>query len=105
MLYPYIYILLLLLELLLFLLYTNGFDYGLLKPNKVDLFSKFSLKPIEQINPRPSRLILKEPNHITIPFLITEDPFVFIETEVLCDESTNYQFELFKFYRYVNHKI
>jgi hypothetical protein len=87
------------------MLYNDGFDYGLLKPNKVDQFSKFSLKTIEQINPRPSRLILKEPDQIPLPFLIIEDPLVFIETEVLWDESTNYEFELFRFYRNVNQKV
>ena len=97
----YVFTLLLLLKML----YNDGFDYGLLKPNKVDQFSKFSLKTIEQINPRPSRLILKEPDQIPLPFLIIEDPLVFIETEVLWDESTNYEFELFRFYRNVNQKV
>ena len=97
----YVFILLLLLKML----YNNGFDYDLLKPNKVHQFSKFSLKTIKQINPRPSRLILKEPDQIPLPFLIIEDPFVFIETEVLWDEPINYEFELFRFYRNVNQKV
>jgi len=53
----------------------------------------------------PLKITLKEPEQISLPFLIIEDPLVFIDTEVLWDESTNYQFELFKFYRYVNQKI
>jgi hypothetical protein len=97
----YVFILLLLLKML----YNKGFDYDLLKPNKVDHFYKFSLKTIEQINPRPSRLILKQPDQIPLPFLIIEDPFVFIETKVLFDESINYAFELFIFYRNVNQKV
>jgi hypothetical protein len=97
----YVFILLLLLKML----YNKGFDYDLLKPNKVDQFYKFSLKTIEQINPRPSRLILKQPDQIPLPFLIIEDPFVFIETKVLFDESINYAFELFIFYRNVNQKV
>jgi hypothetical protein len=97
----YVFILLLLLKML----YNKRFDYDLLKPNKVDQFYKFSLKTSEQINPRPSRLILKQPDQIPLPFLIIEDPFVFIETKVLFDESINYAFELFRFYRNVNQKV
>ena len=89
--------------LLLQILYNDEFDYSLLKRNKVDQFSKFSFKTIEQINPRSSRLILKEPNQIPLPFLIIEDFFVFIEIEVSWDKSINY--ELFKLYRNVNEKV
>ena len=93
--------------------YKNRFDDVLLEylhdlsleTNTVEPFSKFSLKSIEQIDPRPLKIIFKEPEQIPLPFLIIEDPLVFIDTEVLWDESTNYQFELFKFYRYVNQKI
>lgn len=102
-----------LLLLLLKIIYKNGFDevsleylHDLsLKTNTAEPFSKFSLKSIEQIDPRPLKITLKEPEQIPLPFLIIEDPLVFIDTEVLWDESTNYQFELFKFYRYVNQKI
>ena len=76
-----------------------------IEPNTAEEFSNFSLKSIEQIDPRPLKIIFKEPEQIPLPFLIIEDPLVFIDTEVLWDESTNYQFELFKFYRYVNQKI
>jgi len=68
----YVFILLLLLKML----YNNGFDYGLLKPNKVDQFSKFSLKMIEQINQRPSRLILKELDQIESNYKIISDGFL-----------------------------
>jgi len=102
-----------LLFLLLKIIYNNGFDDVLLEylhdlsleTNTVEPFSKFSLKSIEQIDPRPLKIIFKEPEQIPLPFFIIEDPLVFIDTEVLWDESTNYQFELFKFYRYVNQKI
>jgi hypothetical protein len=90
------------------MLYNNGFDYVLLKPNKVDQFSKFSLKKIEQMDPRPLKITLTEPDQspqIPLPFLIIKDPFVFIETEVLWDESTNYEFELYRFYRNINQKV
>ena len=105
----YVFTLLFLLEML----YSNGFEDVLLayfpglflEPKTAEPFSKFSLKSIEQIDPRPLKITLKEPEQISLPFLIIEDPLVFIDTEVLWDESTNYQFELFKFYRYVNHKI
>ena len=102
-----------LLLLLLKIIYNNGFDDVLLEylhdfsleTNTAETFSKFSLKSIEQIDPRPLKISLKEPEQISLPFLIIEDPLVFIDTEVLWDESTNYQFELFKFYRYLNQKI
>lgn len=105
--------LLFLLLLLLKIIYSNGFyDVSLkylhdlsLETNTAEPFSKFSLKNIEQIYPRPLKIILKQPEQISLPFLIIEDPLVFIDTDVLWDESTNYQFELFKFYRYVNQKI
>ncbi len=100
----YVFILLLLLKML----YNNGFDYVLLKPNKVDQFSKFSLKKIEQMNPRPLKITLTKPDQspqIPLPFLIIKDPFVFIETEVLWHESTNYEFELYRFYRNINQKV
>ena len=87
----YVFILLLLLKML----YNNGFDYVLLKPNKVDQFSRFSLKTIEQIDPRPLKITLTEPDQSPLPFLIIKDPFVFIETEVLWDKSTNCEFELY----------
>lgn len=102
-----------LLLLLLKIIYNNGFDDVLLKylhdfslkTNTVKPFSKFSLENIEQIDPRPLKITFKKLEQIPLPFLIIEDPFVFIDTEVLWDESTNYQFQLFKFYRYVNQKI
>ena len=87
------------------MLYNNGFDYILLKPNKIDQFSKFSLKTIEQIDPRPLKITLTEPDQSPLPFLIIKDPFVFIKTEVLWDKSTNYEFELYRFYRNINQKV
>lgn len=93
--------------------YNNRFDDVLLEylhdlsleTNTTETFSKFSLKSIEQIDPRPLKITLKEPEQISLPFFIIENPLVFIDTQVLWDQSTNYQFELFKFYRYVNQKI
>ncbi len=80
-----------LLLLLLKIIYNNGFDDVLLEylhhlsleTNTAQPFSKFSLKSIEQIDPLPSKITLKEPEQIPLPFLILEDPLVFIETEVL----------------------
>lgn len=102
-----------LLLLLLKIISNNGFDDVLLKylhdlsleTNTVELFYKLSLKSIEQIDPRPLKITFKQPEQIPLPFLIIEDPLVFIDTEILWDESTNYQFQLFKFYRYINEKI
>ena len=58
-----------LLLLLLKIIYNNGFDdvlleylYDLsLETNTAETFSKFSLKSIEQIDPRPLKIIFKEP--------------------------------------------
>ena len=102
-----------LLLLLLKIIYSNGFDDVLLEylhdlsleTNTVEPFSKFSLKSIEQIDPRPLKIIFKEPEQIALPFFIIKDPLVFIDTEILWDKSTNYEFELFKFYRNVNQKV
>lgn len=90
--------------LLLKMLHNNGFDYDLLKPNKVDLFFDFSFKPIGQVDPRTLRLIFKEPDQIPFPFSIIEDPIGYIETEILYNEPINYVFELFTFYQNVNKK-
>ena len=92
-----------LLLLLLKIIYNSGFDDVLLEylhdlsleTNTVEPFSKFSLKSIEQIVTRPLKIIFKEPEQIPFPFLIIEDPLVFIETEVLWDKSTNCEFELY----------
>ena len=106
----YVFLLLLLLKIL----YNNGFDDVLLEylhdlslePNTAEQFSKFSLKTIEQINRRPLKIILKEPDKRSqIPLPILGDPFVKIEIDFICDESTNYEFELFRFYRNVNQKV
>ena len=61
-----------------------------LETHTVDTFSKFSLKTIEQIDPRPLKISLEEPEQISLPFFIIEDPLIFIDTQVLLDQSTNY---------------
>jgi hypothetical protein len=102
-----------LLFLLLKILFNNEFDDVLLEylhdfslpTNTVEPFSQFPLKSIEQMDSRPLKIIFKKPEQIPLPFFIIEDPFVFIDTEVLWDDSSTYQFELFKFYRYVDEKI
>ena len=104
----YIFLLLLFLQVL----YNSGFDEVLLEhfPNlslgtkTIEPYSKISLKSIEQINPHPLKITFKESEKMPLPFLIIEDPYFFIETEVLWDESTNYKFRLFEFSRYVNQK-
>lgn len=96
---------LVILLILLRMLYINELNYVSFKPNNVDQFSKFSLKTMEQIPPRLSILRLKKPDEISLPFLIIEDPFFFIETEILWENSKNYKFELFKLYQNINKKI
>ena len=105
--------LLLLLLLRIIIIYNNEFDDVLweylhdlsLETKTAEPFSTFSLKIIEQTDPRFPKITFKKPEQISLPFLIIKDPLVLSETEVLWDESTNYQFELFKFYRYVHQKI
>ena len=70
----------------------------------------FSLESAKLIEPRPPKFIFDEPAKMPLPFLIFEDPSfvatdVFIETEIVWDKSTNYQFQLFEFYRDMNQKI
>ena len=57
------------------------------------------------MDPRPPKITFKEPEQIPLPFFILQDPLILIDTEVLWNEPTNYQFELFKFYRYIHQKI
>lgn len=105
----YIFLLLLLLKILS----NNGFDDVLLEPlrirslepRNIEEFSKFSLKSIEQMDPRPLKIIFKEPEQIPLPFFIIEDPLIFIETEVLWEEPINYKFQLFQFYQNINQKV
>ena len=102
-----------LLLLLLKIIYNSGFDDVLLEylhdlsleTNTVEPFSKFPLKSIEQVVTRPPKIVFKEPEQIPFPFLIIEDPLVFIETEVLWEEPINYKFQLFQFYQNVNEKV
>ena len=76
-----------------------------IEPNTAEEFSNFSLKSIEQIDPRPLKITLKKPDQIPqLPLPILSDPFVKIEIDFIWDESTNYEFELFKFYRNENQK-
>ena len=89
--------------LLLFLfqiLYNNRFDDVLLEIlrrrslelGNIEEFSKFSLKSIEQIEQRPSKITLKKPDQssqILLPFPIMEDPLIVIETEVFWKKSRN----------------
>lgn len=98
----YVFLLLLLLKIL----HNNGFDDVLLEPNKAEQFSKFSLKTIEPINPRPLKITLKEPDQIPqIPLTIFSYPFVSIDIDFTWEESKSYKFELFKFYRSVNERV
>ena len=74
--------------------------------NTVEPFSKLSLRTLEQIHPRPSKLILKEPDQRPqIPFPILGDPFIWINVNLSWEESKNYNFELFEFYKNVNEKV
>lgn len=106
----YIFLLLFLLQIL----YHNGFEDVLLEilrrrslePRNIEQFYNFSLKSIEQINPRPLKIALKEPDQaLQIPLTIFDDPSVKIDIDSIWDESTNYEFELFKFYRNVDQKV
>jgi len=106
----YVFLLLLLLKIL----YNNGFDDVLLEPlrirslepRNIEEFSKFSLQVCEPSNSRPSKLFLGEfVEKPQIPFPLLEDPSISIDVDFLFEESTNYEFELFRFYRNVNQKV
>lgn len=100
-----------LLWFLLKIIYNAGFNDVLLEyfhdlslqTNTAEQFYKFSLETVKQINARYSKIALKEPNHgLQIPLTIFDDPSGKIEIDFNWDESTNYQFKLFKFYRYID---
>ena len=77
-----------------------------LEPGKIEEFSKFSFQVFEPSNSRPLKLILKEPNQKPqIPLPILSDSFISIDINFIWEESKNYKFELFKFYRNVNERV
>ena len=85
------------------MLYNNGLGYVLLEPEKIGQLSTFSLKTIEQINPRPSKLFLGESvEKPQILFPLLGDPCISIDFDFLFEEPKNSKF---KFYRNVNEKI
>nr|WAK84817.1 hypothetical protein [Amicula sp. isolate GU52X-4 cfCalB7] len=98
--FTYVFISLLLLKIL----YARKFLYGL-NPSEIDQFPRFSLRTIEQFEPRPLKLIFKNPEEIPLPLgmgnsIIDDNSIIDIRTEVFIEEteSINYQFELVKFY-------
>ena len=109
----YLFLLLLLLQIL----YNNGSSYALLdllealrsrslEPRNIEEFSKFSLQICEPINSSSSKLLLGEfVEKPQIPFPFLGDPFVSIDIDFIFDESTNYEFELFRFYQNINEKV
>lgn len=100
--------------LLLNILYNNGFGDILLEPlrirslesRNIEEFSKFSLQVCELNNSRLSKLFLGESvEKPQTPFPLLGDPFISIDVDFLFEESTNYEFELFRFYPNVSQKI
>ena len=102
--------------LLLQILYNKQFNDVLLeilsrrslKLSNIQEFSKFLFKSIEQIDPRPLKMIFKKPDQklqVPLPCPIIEEPPVVIETEVFWKEPISYKFELFKFYQNINEKV
>ena len=73
-----------------------------MRHNKVDKFSIFSFKILEQVNLSTSKIIMNKQYKILLPFLIINDPFLFIETEVFWEQSFNYNFQLFEIYHNIN---
>ena len=103
-----------LLVLLLNILHNNGFDNVLLEllrvhslePRNIEEFSKVSLRVCELRNSRPSKLFLGESvEKPQIPFTLLGDPPSSIDMDFLFEESTNYKFELFRFYRNGTQKV
>ena len=101
--------------LLLQLLYNKNFEYDSLeylqnfhslKSNNAVPFDTFSLKTIEPVKLSSLKIILNEPNlESNIPLPIFMDPFIYIDISFVWEESENYQFEFFKFYKNVNEKV
>jgi len=90
----------------LLLEYLHNYDLSLESITGEQQFSKFSFKTVEKIQSRPLKIILKQPDKISQILLpILDNPFVKIDIEVILEESTNYQFEFFKFYPDVNKKM
>lgn len=91
-----------------FLLLLLQILYSSLKLSNIQEFSKFLFKSIEQIDPRPLKMIFKKPDQklqVPLPCPIIEEPPVVIETEVFWKEPISYKFELFKFYQNINEKV
>ena len=60
----------------------------------------------EPSNSCPSKLFLGESvEKPQTPFPLLGDPFISIDVDFLFEESTNYEFELFRFYPKVSQKI
>lgn len=98
--------------LLLFnILSKEGFDEILLgdltdsslAPNT----SKFSFKPIPQMERRPFKMMLKESEQRPqIPFPISGDPVIDVDFMIeMIEEPINYQFQLFLLYPNTNQKV
>jgi len=78
-----------------------------LAPNIVEPFDKFSLQPLPQIESRPFKMMLKEPDQRPqIPFPISGDPVIDVDFMIeIIEEPINYQFQLFQFYQNLNDKV
>lgn len=75
-----------------------------IKTNVIEPFSKFPLKSIEEIDSSSLKVIFKEPEKISLPFPIIEEP-ILIETDILWNEPVDYKFQLFEFYQSINERV
>nr|WAK84814.1 hypothetical protein [Amicula sp. isolate GU52X-4 cfCalB7] len=77
---------------------TNKFPDHLLGPNifECDRFSR--LTPIEQLEPRQSKLTMKNYDSLPLPFSMINSPIINVETAIFMQKSTNFEFELVQFY-------
>ena len=110
----YLFWLLLLLHFLFQIFFENIFLHNLYNSSRAsniaDPFEDFSFGPLPQMETRPLKLILKEPEEIPqIPFSILNDPSRDIEIDFIRNEPINdsilYKFEVFQFYQILHHKV
>lgn len=75
-----------------------------IKIKVIEPFFRFPPESIEKIDSSSLKVIFKEPEKISLPFPIIEDP-ILIETNILWDEPVDYKFQLFEFYQSINEKV
>lgn len=98
----------LILFLLAYVLCINGQIDSFIKASTGDQLPKvdFGFKPVDQATVRPLKLILKDSDQMPkIPFPIITEPLIWFGSHFIEKGSSDYSFELFKFYEEINVKL